>query len=288
MGTAMSELPLALFTTLAPAGAGAFVALALAFATTKFSDVQLKKIDRLTFIPVVVLLAGFICAFFHLANPLNSFGVFANVGASPLSNEIVAGVVFTLVAVVYLVLAVAGKLQGTARVSFAAVLAVLAVVFACFTGAAYMIETIAGWDSPYVIVQMIGFGLTAGMALGVLVLALAGALNDACKTSFKTMALVVLALGLIFAVAGIALQVSGVAGMNNALESGADLAANAATPMAVGIICLVVSAVLAAMALLGKSAKATAACAPVLAVVGVFACRLAFYAVQISVGLYIA
>ena len=44
----MAELPLALFTTLAPIGAGAFIALAVAFFTTKFSDEQLKKIDRMT------------------------------------------------------------------------------------------------------------------------------------------------------------------------------------------------------------------------------------------------
>ena len=48
----MAELPLALFTTLAPIGAGAFIALAVAFFTTKFSDEQLKKIDRMTTIPV--------------------------------------------------------------------------------------------------------------------------------------------------------------------------------------------------------------------------------------------
>ena len=68
----MAELPLALFTTLAPVGAGAFIALAVAFFTTKFSDEQLKKIDRMTTIPVVVLVAGFICAFFHLASPMHA------------------------------------------------------------------------------------------------------------------------------------------------------------------------------------------------------------------------
>ena len=88
----MAELPLALFTTLAPVAAGAFIALAVAFFTTKFSDEQLRKIDRMTTIPVVVLIVGFICAFFHLANPMHAFGVFAGVGSSPLSNELVAAV----------------------------------------------------------------------------------------------------------------------------------------------------------------------------------------------------
>ena len=45
MEAAFAELPLALFTTLAPIGAGAFVALAIAFLTTPFSDEQLKRID---------------------------------------------------------------------------------------------------------------------------------------------------------------------------------------------------------------------------------------------------
>ena len=107
----MAELPLALFTTLAPIGAGAFVALAVAFFTTKFSDEQLRKIDRMTAIPVVALVAGFICAFFHLASPMHAFGVFAGVGASPLSNELLAGVVFAVLAIVYWIVALAGKLD---------------------------------------------------------------------------------------------------------------------------------------------------------------------------------
>ena len=40
MEAAFAELPLALFTTLAPAGAGAFVALACAFFAASFTDAQ--------------------------------------------------------------------------------------------------------------------------------------------------------------------------------------------------------------------------------------------------------
>ena len=67
MEAAFAELPLALFTTLAPMGAGAFIALALAFFTTTFTDDQVKKIDRMTLIPFVVVLVGFAASFFHLA-----------------------------------------------------------------------------------------------------------------------------------------------------------------------------------------------------------------------------
>ena len=283
----MAELPLALFTTLAPIGAGAFIALAVAFFTTKFSDEQLKKIDRMTTIPVVVLVAGFICAFFHLASPMHAFGVFAGVGASPLSNELLAGVVFAVLAIVYWIVALAGKLGEGARKGFSAVVAVMAVVFACFTGAAYMMETIASWNTPMVPVAVLGFSLLGGVSLGVLVLALSGALEDAAKGGFKMAAPVVLIVGLVLGVAGLLVQVMSVSGMGNALVDGADLVAAASAPMWIGVVCMVVAAAAAFMALRNSKSTALAAAAPVLAIVGVFAARLAFYAVQLSVGLYV-
>ena len=283
----MAELPLALFTTLAPIGAGAFIALAVAFFTTKFSDEQLKKIDRMTTIPVVVLVAGFICAFFHLASPMHAFGVFAGLGASPLSNELLAGVVFAVLAIVYWIVALAGKLSEGARKGFAAVVAVMAVVFACFTGAAYMMETIASWNTPMVPVAVLGFSLLGGICLGVLVLALSGALEDAAKGGFKMAAPVVLVVGLVLGIAGLLVQVMSVSGMGNALVDGADLVAAASAPMWIGVVCMVVAAAAAFMALRNSKSTALAVAAPVLAIVGVFAARLAFYAVQLSVGLYI-
>lgn len=283
----MAELPLALFTTLAPIGAGAFIALAVAFFTTKFSDEQLKKIDRMTTIPVVVLVAGFICAFFHLASPMHAFGVFAGLGASPLSNELLAGVVFAVLAIVYWIVALAGKLGEGARKGFAAVVAVMAIVFACFTGAAYMMETIASWNTPMVPVAVLGFSLLGGVSLDVLVLALSGALEDAAKGGFKMAAPVVLVVGLVLGVAGLLVQVMSVSGMGNALVDGADLVAAASAPMWIGVVCMVVAAAAAFMALRNSKSTALAAAAPVLAIVGVFAARLAFYAVQLSVGLYI-
>ena len=283
----MAELPLALFTTLAPIGAGAFIALAVAFFTTKFSDEQLKKIDRMTTIPVVVLVAGFICAFFHLASPMHAFGVFAGLGASPLSNELLAGVVFAVLAIVYWIVALAGKLGEGARKGFAAVVAVMAVVFACFTGAAYMMETIASWNTPMVPVAVLGFSLLGGVSLGVLVLVLSGALADAANGGFKMAALAVLVVGLVLGIAGLMVQVMSVSGMGNALVDGADLVAAASAPMWIGVVCMVVAAAAAFMALRNSKSTALAAAAPVLAIVGVFAARLAFYAVQLSVGLYI-
>ena len=281
----MAELPLALFTTLAPIGAGAFIALAVAFFTTKFSDEQLKKIDRMTTSPVGGLVAGFICAFFHLASPMHAFGVFAGLGASPLSNELLAGVVFAVLAIVYWIVALAGKLGEGARKGFAAVVAVMAVVFACFTGAAYMMETIASWNTPMVPVAVLGFSLPGGGSLGGLALALSGALEDAAKGGFKMAAPVVLVVGLVLGIAGLLVQVMSVSGMGNALVDGADLVAAASAPMWIGVVCMVVAAAAAFMALSNSKSTALAVPAPVLAPVGLFAARLASSPVQRGVGL---
>ena len=102
----------------------------------------------MTLIPLVVVIMGFAASFFHLASPLHAPGVFAGVGGSPLSNEILVGAIFTVLAVVYVVCALTGRLSGGARKVLVVVVAASALVFACFTGLAYVMETIASWNSP--------------------------------------------------------------------------------------------------------------------------------------------
>ena len=286
MQFSVAELPLALFTTLAPLGAGAFVALACAFFTTKFSPEQLKKIDCMTFIPLAIVIVGFICAFFHLATPLNAPAVFMGAG-SPMSNEIIAGCIFTVVAIVYVIVANAGKLSDGARKGFAAVVAVLAVVFAVFTGLAYVMGTIASWNTPLVPVQMLGFALVGGAATGSLVLALSGAWTDACKGSFKTAVTVLAVAGAVLAIVGLAGQLGLASGLGNAVASGAELV-SAALPFAiVGLVLIACAAALVFAATKKDSATAFAVIAVVAAVVGIFLARMAFYAIQLSVGIYL-
>lgn len=285
MEAAFAELPLAVFTTLAPMGAGAFIALAIAFFTATFTDEQFKKIDKLTLIPLVVVLVGFVASFMHLASPLNAFGVFAGIGASPLSNEIVVGVVFVVLAVVYVILALAGKLTASSRKIFAAVVGVAAIVFAVFTGLAYVIDTIASWNTPLVPVQLLGFALVGGMSLGVLVLALAGAIPAALEGKFKAVGMGVVVVGALLAIVGFCMQVMGVNDLANALVSGATLVAGTTMYLGVAVACLVLSVAATVVALLGKNPVALAGVAAVLAVIGIFVARLVFYAVEISVGL---
>lgn len=285
METAFSELPLAFFTTLAPLGAGAFVALATAFFTVSLSEEQVKKIDKFSLIPAAIVLVGFAASFFHLASPLHAFGVFAGVGSSPLSNEVLVGSVFVLLMLVYLALALAGKLKEGARKGFVAVLAAAAVVFAIFTGLAYMIETVASWNSPLLPVQMLGFALAGGSALGSLVLLLAGVREAAAKGALKTALCALAVAGAVLAAIALCVQVMGVGSLENGLASGADVLAGVTMWLALAVLCLVLVAAAVVLALKGEGSVGIAGVAVVLAVVGIFVARLVFYAVQFSVGL---
>lgn len=112
MELAVHEFPLTFFTTLAPLGAGAFFMLALSFCFADFSKDQLKKIDRLTIIPLLVALVGLIASFFHLANPGHALNIANTVGSTPLANEITAFGIFMIVAAVYWIVALAGGLKN--------------------------------------------------------------------------------------------------------------------------------------------------------------------------------
>ncbi|MCI8468982.1 MAG: dimethyl sulfoxide reductase anchor subunit [Eggerthellaceae bacterium] len=285
MEAAFAEMPLALFSTLAPLGAGAFVALAAAFLAADLSDDQLKKIDKMTAIPVVLVLAGFVAAFFHLASPLNAFGVFAGVGTSPLSNEVAVGCVFVVLMLAYWIWALTGKMGRGARKGMAVVVAVAALVFAAFTGLAYLMDTIASWNTPAVPLQMMGYCLAGGAAAGVLVLGLAGC-GEALGTSPLKVTLIVLAIaGAVIGIGAAAMQLSAASGMATPFYAGGDLVDGVMMTFVLGAVCLAASAVCTVLAVRGKSAAALGGAATVLAFVGILCLRLAFYGIQLSVGL---
>lgn len=282
METAFAELPLAVFTTLAPVGAGAFIALAIAFAAGRFSDEQLKAIDKMTLVPFVVAAIGFVASMVHAANPAHAFGIFTGLGSSPLSNEVCIGMVFMLVALVYVVLALAGKLGG-ARKGLAIVVAVLGAVFALFVGAAYMVPTVQSWDSVLVPLQMLGFALAGGVALGALVLMLAKVGAEAFAPLSKPFTYAAIAGG-VLALVGIIGLAAMVSGQANAVQAGAALLGTTAPCLVIGTILIVVSVVEVVLACRKGMACAPAIRATVEAVIGVFLVRLAFYALYLSVG----
>lgn len=285
MESVFAEMPLALFTTLSSVGAGAFVVMACVVFAAGLDEVAAKKLDRLSLVPFLVACVGFVCAFFHLASPLNAFGVFSGVGSSPLSNEIVAGMVFMVAAAVYVVLAWAGKLSGGLRRGLACVCAVLAVVFSLFMGMAYMMHTIASWNTWTTPVQMLGFALAGGAVLEALVVAAAGLQDVVFATGAKRVLLVLGVAGVVLAAVALAAFLAGAAGLPSPWAETAQLVP-AALPYAVaGVALLVVAVVLLVAALAKKSPVLLCGVGTASVTVGILAARLAFYAVQISAGI---
>lgn len=289
MGTGFAEAPLAVFTTLAPMGAAAFIVLLLAQMKGIYAGAASgsagsagdagRRIDKLTLIPVVVVLLGFVGAFFHLANPLAAFGVVDGIGRSPLSNEVLAGGVFVAVAIVYAVLAWTGKFAGSARTAALAVVSVLAVVFAVFCGLAYMMDTIPAWNQPSTVAQMLGFALLGGALLGALVLAVA----KADVASVRMPVLVMAVVGLVLAVAGFGMQIAACGGIYTIWGSAADAVPAAWIVFGALLVGGVAACALLFAALKRQPANVTlAAVAVAIFVVTVFLARIVFYGLHVT------
>lgn len=281
MGSGLTDMALAVFTTLAPMGACAFIVIAIALAKGGVDEANLRRLDKATLIPIVVCIAGFIGAALHVANPLAAVNVFAGVGRSPLSNEVAVGLAFLVLAVVYWLLSWKGALKGGARMGFAVVLAVAAIMFAAFCGMAYLIPTVPTWSTPWSVVQMLGFGLLGGGVLGVLTVRAGGV--EVCGV-LKTGALAVTAVGAVLAIVGFAGQAIAVADMRNIFGYALDL-----VPAIWAFVALVVVAAAVALlvqALAQKQVRlAPLSAAVLIVVVCVFFARIGFYGLFMSMTL---
>lgn len=285
MENAILDLPLALFTTLAPIGAGGFIALAIAFFTTKFTDEQLRKINKLSFVPFGFVALGFIASFFHLGSPFNAANVFSGLGRSPLSNEVAVGLIFVLLALVYCIIAAMGKLSEGSRKGFSAVVAVVGLVFAVFTGMAYMVGTIPSWSTPLAPLEVLGFCLLGGALLGSFVLAWAGSLADAKKTGYKTATLVLAIAGAVIAIGALLAHVGMVGSMSSTITTGAALVSEVTLWLVLCIIGMAVALFLEWRVLFKKGTVGLTGINVAIIVIAVFIARLIFYALKLSVGL---
>lgn len=282
MGTGFEHAALAVFTTLAPMGAGAFIALAYAFIFGAPDDAAAKRLDRWTALPLVVLAAGFLGAFLHLASPLHAFGVFTGVGSSPLSNEILVGVAFAALAVAYWALALAGKLPLLLRKTLLVVLAVLAVAFAAFCGLAYMMYTIPTWNTPLSIVQMVGYMLAGSTVLGFCTMGFA---QVKLAKSAGTVALALTLVGVAVGTVGFGVQIAGLDAIRNIWSSAAELVPAAWVLLGVFALCGLVAAALTYRAAKRKFAPALMVAACVIIAVGIFVARIGFYGLYMGIAL---
>lgn len=175
-------------------------------------------------------------------------------------------------------------MPGSRKV-FAIVIAVLALLFACFTGMAYYVDTIASWATPAVPVSIIGFCLMGGVILGSFILAASGAFNEALKGSFGKVAGAAAVVGLALGIAGACMQFGLASSLSTALVSGAALASAATAYLGGFIILGIIGVAVGVFSLLKKPQAGLLACSAVAVIASVFLARIVFYALEISVGL---
>jgi DMSO reductase anchor subunit len=285
MAEALQELPLTLFTTLAPIGAGAFIALFIAFLKRDYTPQELKRIDIATLVPILVAVVGLICSFAHLANPGNAMNVASTVGATPLANEITCFGVFMILAVIYWICGMAGGLKGTGRKVFSGILAVMAVIVACAIGGAYMLPTIPVWNTIFTPISILGFLLSGGAMMGMLVLTLAGVADRATEAGAAKPIMGMLCLGVFLSLVGvIAIWVIGANTTSQVLQIGPAVS-SLIWAFVLFIICEVIAVVPSFDAIMLSASKVNTIVAVVLFAVAIFLARLCFYGMQFGIGL---
>ena len=284
MEMALHELPLALFTAIAPIGAGAFVALCVAFATGKFTDAQLKAIDRYSIVPLLVAAVGVLCSVAHLTNADNAFNVLNTLGKSPLANEMTAFGVFVGLACLYWIVGIAGGLKNRGvRCVFSGVVAIAALVFAMFVGFAYALPTQPVWNTLWTPAQIIGIELFGGVVAGMIVIIMAGA-DQGVEDGADNVLVGISVFGFVLACAAtVAIWYMGSVAASPVI----DVAANASSLIVflvlfiifgiIGAVCAFFTAKVGSLSLLGWVSL-------LIIVVACLFARLVFYGMQIGIG----
>lgn len=282
MGNGFTDAALAIFTTLAPMAAVSFIALAYTFISGKPDAETTKRLDRWTTVLAVVLIAGFVGAFMHIATPGHAFRVLTGLGRSPLSNEIFTGIIFAVVALIYWIWALTGKLSNMVRKVFLVILSVLALIFTIFCGLAYMINTIPTWNTPMSIVQMFGYALVGGTVLGFTVVGLA---RVQFTHNAAVVAFVLALLGVVIGAIGFGVQIGGLAGIRNIWGFATQLVPMIWLLFAIFVVLGVIAAILTYIG--GKKAFSPKfmIIASVIVAVGIFFARIGFYGLFMGIAL---
>ena len=315
MDLALLQMPMVLFTTLVPMASGAFVGLALAFLTSRFSKECLARIDRWTLLPMAILAVGYIASFVALSSPQYSMSLFQGVDIAPLSFVGIAGMLFIALAVVYWIIAMTGNLDERPRKVFATVVGAASLLLSLSIGVMYMGSAVLTWNSPLVPLGIIGFCIAGGVPLGVLVVALAGGMPEARLTRLPTVALFTAFIGVVAAIVAVSAQLLFAQSTFNAFFPGSDVLPGSWVYLVISIVGFVVMlATLRAtlmpggrnVAAMGRTAGAAAAiplrdredvdaddpvgvrsAIPLLVagnaavLIGIFVARLMFYALQV-------
>lgn len=302
--TALGEITLVLFTTLAPSGVVAYAIMGLPIVRGGLSAEAQRRIDQFLAIPLVVSMVGLVASATHLGNPANALFVFLGVGRSPLSNEVFCAVVFLLLAGVYWLYSFAERPRRKLQRAWMALSLAAGVAFVTSVAFAYSAETILSWHTVYVPLALWLNALTGGPVLALLGLRAAG--FPPAEGRFGRVLLLCSLVALAANVATYGLQAMQLPSIENSFVTAADLVPRYGMMIAAFGVLGAAGIGLDARTLLGgsarqrsegarpgalacsqvaRSATMRAVCASVLVLAGIFVMRFAFYMMHLTAGL---
>lgn len=168
--TALGEVTLVLFTTLAPSGAIALVLVAAVLLFSKLESTMRARISTFMCIPLVVTMVGLVASATHLGNPANALYVFLHFGSSPLSNEVVSAVGLLACSGLYWLYSFSVKPFAWLQRLLLAMIAATGIVFVAMVSLAYSVDTIVTWSLPTVPISLWLNALVGGPLLAAITL----------------------------------------------------------------------------------------------------------------------
>lgn len=149
----LSSMPLAIFTTLAPAGLMAFVFMSI-IRMCERDPLRQERADLLIGIPFFLVLSGFIVSTVHLGTPANALFVITGVGRSPLSNEVISTLAFLFLSGSYWMSSLSRRLKPTVSRAWLCAASCSSIAALTFISRAYSIETIPTWNTVFTQVSL--------------------------------------------------------------------------------------------------------------------------------------
>ena len=304
-GNALGEITLVLFTTLAPSGVVACVIVGALLLSGKLPDVCRQRLNQFLCIPFVVALVGLVASATHLGNPGNALYVLTGVGRSPLSNEVLAGVVFLGLVGSYWLYSFSERRRPLLERVWVVLFMASGAAFVCAIAFAYQVDTIVTWSSPLVPASLVLNALVGGPLLALVVFASVDAavagrlsagegapgapgLQRGCPGKRTVVACVAVSVAAL--VANIAVYAAigvTVLPLHNAVTSGAELVPLFGPMTALFAALGALGSGLDALALRTRPVPSlpVAITATVLVLAGIFVMRFAFYMMHLTVGI---
>jgi DMSO reductase, anchor subunit DmsC len=165
MNAGLHELPLVFFTVLAQSAVGAWLVFTFVLLGEK-NEKSLTYIHKAMFVILAILGLGFIASIMHLGTPIRAFNSLNRVGESMMSNEIALGIVFFVLAGLYWLIAILGKMPTSLGHAWRILTALSGLCFMYMMNQVYHIVSVPTWNT---VLTSWSFYLT--IVLGGLVLA---------------------------------------------------------------------------------------------------------------------